>query len=427
MLDGNVTRCAKAIREALSEELVTQLARDSGFARRLRKFTPYGAAWTFLVGLASGRVETLADIRRLFIELSGKTIAYKPFHDRLSVPGFPEFFRALLESLMADLVGPVLRSGFKYMQEFEDILCQDGSSFAINDRLAEFFPGRFTSKSPAAVEIHNTYSLFQGQSVAVSIAPDVDGERHFLPEPEELRKKLLLEDAGYIDYEYFEKVKQAGGHLICRAKGSFNPRILGCYRGLPNTDRFVGKKLKEISFPRHHVDLLVEGTNGKGKKFRLRVVGVWVPKEKKHVFLYTTLDPNRFPPLRVGTLYRLRWQVELFFKECKSYTQLKKFQTADPHIVEGLIWASLCAILVRRFLLHSAFEETGGRFAPFIAAAMSWTFFHDLGRSAMDGYLQLKQTLRRILSSLYRLAARTNPNRRDSWLDVGILPIEVRA
>ena len=106
MLDRNTTRCARIVREALSEDVVTALARESGFARRVRKFTPLRAAWTFLVGLASGSTNTLADFLRLFTDLSQETMAYKPFHDRLSTLGFPEFFRLLLEHLMSELVSP---------------------------------------------------------------------------------------------------------------------------------------------------------------------------------------------------------------------------------------------------------------------------------------------------------------------------------
>ena len=341
MLARNTTRCARIIRGALSEKVVTGIARDTGFAQRLRKFTPLRAAWTFLVGLAAGNMNTLADLLRLFTDLTEETMSYKPFHDRLATRGFPEFFRVLLENLMSELVTPVYGCRKGYLAEFEDVLCQDGSSFALNDRMAAHFPGRFSTKSPAAVEVHCTYSLYQGQCVAVSVAPDVEGERDFLPEPEELKNKLLLMDAGYVSYEYFDRVRRAGGHIICRAKGaSGNPRIVACYRGLPNLASVVGKRLKDIALPRKNVDLLVEGKGRNGRRYRMRLVGVYVAKEKAHVFLFTTLSHEKFVPLRVGTLYRLRWQVELFFKECKTYTNLQKFETADPRIAEGLIWAS---------------------------------------------------------------------------------------
>jgi len=56
----------------------------------------------------------------------------------------------------------------------------------------------------------------------------------------------------------------------------------------------------------------------------------------------------------VERLYRFRWQIELCFKEWKSYANRHKFDTADPHIAAGLIWAGLCPALLKRYLAHAA-------------------------------------------------------------------------
>ena len=52
--------------------------------------------------------------------------------------------------------------------------------------------------------------------------------------------------------------------------------------------------------------------------------------------------------------YKLRWQIELLFKEWKSYTNLHKFDTEKETISEALIWASLAASSLKRFLAHAA-------------------------------------------------------------------------
>ena len=53
-------------------------------------------------------------------------------------------------------------------------------------------------------------------------------------------------------------------------------------------------------------------------------------------------------------LYRLRWQVELFFKELKSFCSLKKLHTSDPNIVQTLVWSSLLTLLLKRFIALGA-------------------------------------------------------------------------
>ena len=44
--------------------------------------------------------------------------------------------------------------------------------------------------------------------------------------------------------------------------------------------------------------------------------------------------------------------MELLFKEWKSHSNLHAFDTANPNIAEGLIWASLCAATVKRYCAH---------------------------------------------------------------------------
>jgi hypothetical protein len=44
--------------------------------------------------------------------------------------------------------------------------------------------------------------------------------------------------------------------------------------------------------------------------------------------------------------------MELLLKEWKSYANLHAFDTANPTLVEGLIWAAIAAAALKRFLAH---------------------------------------------------------------------------
>lgn len=417
-------QCAGVLRQVLNDGRIDELGEESGFARRHRKLTPLRAAWTFLSGMGSGKADSIADLQRLFVDLSGESIEYKAFHDRLSTPGFPEFFRRILVEALSRFLVPVLAARKGRLRRFEDIVVQDGSSFAINDALAGVFPGRFTKHSPAALEIHCTYSLFRGQPVAITLAPDKEGERQFLPKAQDVAKKLLLVDRGYVSYSYFSSVREAGGDFIGRVpEKPLNPRIVRCHRGLANKAAAVGKRVSEIELPRNNVDLLVEGKDANGRSHQFRLVLFYVRRKDVHLRLLTSLSPAEFRPGLVASLYRLRWQVELLFKECKSYTQLKKFQTRDRHIVVGLIWASLLSVLVRRFLLYCAFKRTGDMVAPFIAAAMSWTFIRDLAKAAVRRLRSFHNHVRCVLDTLRNMAKRTNPHRKSTFDLLDIVPI----
>jgi hypothetical protein len=238
---------------------------------------------------------------------------------------------------------------------FKDIVIQDGSSFALKDDLQKAFPGRFTTTDPAAIELHATYSGFRDNVSAVTLAPDKEAERQFLPEPKELCGKLLLADRGYPSTEYFHKVHEAGGAFIVRLTRSYDPYVVAAHaagKRHPLRRRVrLGQYLSQRQNSSHDLD--VEFPRPGDRIISMRVV-VFPGKERTMTRLATNLGRERFAPKLVGKLYRFRWQVELCFKEWKSYANLHRYDTANKHIAEGLAWASICAAILKRFLAHAA-------------------------------------------------------------------------
>ena len=112
--------------------------------------------------------------------------------------------------------------------------------------------------------------------------------------------------------------------------------------------RFIAQNLSR------RLDLDVEYERDKGKRMVGFRVIVRPGNEKTMTRLCTNLPRTPFSLDLVSRLYRFRWQIELMFKEWKSYANLHKFDTANEHIAAGLIWASLCAAVLKRFLAHAA-------------------------------------------------------------------------
>src|SRR5262249_58614028 len=96
----------------------------------------------------------------------------------------------------------------------------------------------------------------------------------------------------------------------------------------------------------------VEYERGK-QRVSFRVV-VLPGHEKSMTRLCTHLPRTPFSLDLVSRLYRFRWQIELLFKEWKSYANLHKFDTGNEHIAAGLILASLCAAGLKPVLAPAA-------------------------------------------------------------------------
>lgn len=352
---ANLTKVTNALARALSVDDVNQLGRLTGQSKRLRTVTPHRLFLSVTGALASAQVESLADLLREFNHQNGVTVAYKAFYNRLAGPGFARFMRAMFTRLVERLsVQTLAPDGRVAVARFKDILIHDGSSFAIKKTLRNVFPGRFTAIEPAAIELHATYSGFSDEVSSVQIAPDKEAERQFLPAPRTLRDRLLLADRGYDGIEYYDAVRKHGGSFIVRLTRGHNPWVRAAWvegKRVPTPEpiqlsRFIAQN------PNRRLDLDVEYERGK------RVIGfrlVVLPgRESSMTRLCTNLPRTPFSLDLVSRLYRFRWQIELLFKEWKSYANLHKFNTSNAHIAEGLIWASLCAATLKRFLAHAA-------------------------------------------------------------------------
>lgn len=401
------------LQAACDLEGIDALARETQFLQRLRKIRPADLALALVSSLSAFDPRTITELHDHFMTLCEVEVDYKAFYKRLNRDSFVTFFSSLFERwlnlFLTRMIEPIPDHK---LAAFDDIWLQDGSSISLRDTLADIFPGRFTRYAPAAIEIHATQSLLSDNLISLSVAPDTVGERDFLPEPQELSGLLLLQDCGYQDLERAADVAAAGGDVLSRAKNNLNPTIVS----LKLDDRFIheveGRKLKDCRWmcEGHHVDLIGRWKKGMWE-IDMRLVGIYDPDHERHLWLYTTLEASDWNVEELHTLYRLRWQVELLFKELKSCCELKGFGTSKAPIAEGLIWVALSSCILKRFLVQSSelVYETktqstlkGSRRAPILVL--------DLMRALLD-QCEVAPAFSKLLKYFARENIRSRPKR----------------
>src|SRR5713101_905267 len=353
---GQIRMVADKFKWVFSEPLLNTCGTEAKFCRRQRIITPFRVGLALTATCASQPVETLADFDRGFNAFWGTTITYKAFYNQVAKSRFADFAGIMTSRLIGDMTLKVL--GFakgRAFAEFRHIVLQDGSSFAIHDGLREVFPGRFKVVKPAAVELHTTMDLLCDTPTTVVLTPDTTNEQAFLPEPASLRASVLLADRGYLDLHYMRRVHDENGFFIIRAKAGMNPQVVEAFREDGKRLRSLrNKPLKAIHAKlskRQRVELVVEW-QVEEHPLRLRLLISWNRRTKEFCYLLTNLPAQRYPLDMIYRAYKWRWQVELLFKEWKSYANLHAFDTANPAIVEGLIWAAIAAAALKRFLAY---------------------------------------------------------------------------
>ena len=118
--------------------------------------------------------------------------------------------------------------------------------------------------------------------------------------------------------------------------------------------------------------------------------------------------------------------MELLFKEWKSYANLHAFDTENEHITETLIWASLAASALKRFLAHAAEQllevVMSTRKAAMMPAYVLPELFRALRHGAGPWYRRAFEAMIRYLGTN---AKRAHPQRdaRTGRAQLGLKPI----
>ena len=353
-----LTIMANKFQAVFAISVLNERGNQLAFCQRQRLMTPFRLGLSVIASMATEQVPSIAALYRNFNALWAMKSSYKAFYNQLATPRCPDLFRTSLCDIMGKLATKVL--GFEAGQAFGDfkrLVMQDGSSFALHDALASLYPGRFNAVKPAAVELHCTMDLLQDAPITIALSPDTDAEHDYRPEPASLTGDLFLADRGYLALASLRDIDRHGGFFLVRGKAGLNPRVIDAFRQ-------DGQRLKSCQdrdfqaiiarFPKRQqaeldVEWLIEA-----EPFRLRLIVRWNAETQSFAYLLTKLPHDRDSIRMICLGYKLRWQVELLFKEWKSYANLHKFDPEKETIAEALIWAALAASAMKRFLAHAA-------------------------------------------------------------------------
>lgn len=230
----------------------------------------------------------------------------------------------------------LVRAQALYADDDEVLEGLTGKFYALDsttiDLCLSVFPWAHFRETKAAVKAHTLLDLRGNLPTFVHIT---DGTVHdvnildILPiEP----GAFYIVDRGYVDFRRLHGVHEGHAFFITRAKS--NMRWQRLYSS--SVDRSTGLRCDQT------IRLTGVRTNEYYPELLRRVKFYDAETDTVYVFLTNNVT---ITALQVAMLYKLRWQIELFFKWIKGHLRIRVFWGESENAVRTQIWIAVCTYL----------------------------------------------------------------------------------
>jgi hypothetical protein len=214
------------------------------------------------------------------------------------------------------------------------------------DLCLALFPWAPFRSTKAAVKMHTLLDLRGSIPSFIHIS---DGKLHdvnvldlMIPEP----TAIYIMDRAYVNFERLFVFHQAGAFFVTRAKSNADFRRIYSAPSDREQGIICDQTVALSGFYSH-----------KSYPLHLRRIRFKdIESGKTLVFLTNLFSP---PAATICSLYKARWQVELFFKWIKQHLRIKKFYGTSENAVKTQIWTAvsvyvLVAIIKKRLNLDAS-------------------------------------------------------------------------
>lgn len=146
---------------------------------------------------------------------------------------------------------------------------------------------------------------------------------------------ILVMDRGYVDYAWYERLTEQGVFFVTRLRCDANFQVQE-ERPVPQRG---GTRCDQII----HL-----GSHWYQEKHLLRRLEVEIPDQPEPLVLLT--HHLQFGPTTLASIYRERWQIEVFFRALKQNLRVKSFVGTSANALKTQIWIALIAMLLLKYL-----------------------------------------------------------------------------
>lgn len=365
--------------DIFNPESCYQLARQSGFVQRSTSKIS-GHEFVKVLTLPSNGLSE-DSLNGLCVRMSEfnpqANISASALAQRINTKAAVRFMRACFERVLK-LARKKLEKQYHSLEDalkhFNNIYIQDSTVFEINKKLARFFPGtkrggkKGGTSCKSQMKIDLIHNFATGQIADAQIYEGKRPDQAQTGKIESLVNKgdLVIRDLGYFKIESLKTLSEVEVYFLTRFPSHIKVYLHPDDKESIDLATYLNKHFKN----RAAVDLIVWISD---KRLEVRLVAYRVPKDivaerkrkahKKNKEMGRTLSREKLALLEfslfvtnipseiisveaIGTIYRLRWEIELIFKTWKSHLKIDVLQGLCLQRILCLIWSRLCMVIL---------------------------------------------------------------------------------
>jgi len=156
-------------------------------------------------------------------------------------------------------------------------------------------------------------------------------------------RSIYVLDRAYNDYGFFNRMCEIGSYFVTRMKKNAQYRVLSrapvtkgsnivCDQMIQFTGFYQSKKCSHV----------------------LRRIKIYDRENKRYLVFLT--NNKKLAASTIASIYKERWEIELFFKALKQNLKIKTFVGTTANALKTQMWTALIAMLLLKYLkLKSVF------------------------------------------------------------------------
>lgn len=370
-LAGIWTDIKEKISEIFQSSTIFKLARESKFTQRSTGLLQ-GEDFIELMTAASIDPQTVS-----LVSLCSKLREINPDIDltaqslmeRINRPESVLFLKTIFQkSIENGLVNIVEQIPPELLRPFNNVYLEDCSECALNEELQEDFKGSSGGASKASVKLDFIYEIIQKTIFSVELTDRRSPDQKLAQKHLDIIKKndLWIRDLGFFDVTVLEKIDAMGAYFLSRLPASAHVYLNKEDKHPIDLAEYINSNYLNTAV----IDLQVFVTS---EKLPCRLVAYCAPQElaekrrreankeaKKKgriqkqaninrldfSFFITNVPKEIWKAEVVGTVYTVRWQVELIFKNWKSSLKIHYLKGINPNRIRCLLYGKLISIVI---------------------------------------------------------------------------------